>query len=309
MLKLNNKQLNELLDILKRYQSLFILKQLGIDYLSQSERDVLAASGIDLAKYANATGVIEHAFLFGLLSEAIEDERAKKMDYAKFKKFLKTGAFLPLTEQELFALEQVKNRAYTDISGLGSRMLGKVSNIVIQSNTTQQYKIQELIKKKTIEAVKFRYTATQLAAELGEATQDWERDWLRIAYYLTHEAYNVGRGQSIFKQYGGDSEIYFDVYTGACKHCLKLYLTNPEDETSEPIVFKLKDVLANGNNIGRKVDEYMPTLSPVHPYCRCTVNYKKPGMGWDSSLRAFVIPTKVISSKLKGVKLNIKVSK
>ena len=171
--------------------------------------------------------------------------------------------------------------------------------------------VQKMIKDKTVEAVALRKGARALAADLANASQDWEVDWLRIAYYLTHEAFNAGRAQNILKNYGNNAEVYFDVYPGACNKCKELYLTNPDDDYSEPVVFKLKDIIANGNNIGRKVADWKPTISPTHPYCRCTINYKKPGFAWDRETRAFTKPIKIQpkNPKLKGVKLNIKVSK
>lgn len=113
------------------------------------------------------------------------------------------------------------------------------------------------------------------------------------------------------KKYGSDAEVYFDVYEGACKRCKELLLKDPEDANSEPIVFKLKDVIANGNNIGRKSADWKATISPIHPYCRCTLNYKKPGFAWNEDMRAFTTPVKKVpkNPKLKNIKLNIKVSK
>lgn len=307
----NQGQIQDMLSILKRYELVFIAGQLGLDYLSQSDKDILIAAGINLDKYKNKKGVIEHAFLFGILAEAIGDARAKKMTYAQFQKFLASGNFIPLTEEEEFALQTVKNRAYTDITSLGNRMRTGLSNVVLRNNQQQALVVQNMIKQKTIKAVELRMGARGLAADLAETSQDWEVDWLRIAYYLTHEAYNSGRAQSILKEYGADAEVYFDVYPGACVRCRELYLTDPEDPDSEPIVFKLKDIIANGNNIGRKVKEWKPTISPTHPYCRCTINHKKAGFAWDAELRAFTKPIKKTSTnpKLKNVKLNIKVSK
>lgn len=308
----NNSQIRDLVSIMKRWQYIFIAEQLGLDFLSPAEIAILKAAGIDINNFKNKKGVIEHAFLWGLLAEAIGDDRAKKMNYNQFQKFLASGNFIPLTEEEEFALAQVKNRAYTDITGLGNRIVAGMSNKVIQANLQQQINVRKIIKEKAVKAVELRYGARQLASELGEATQDWERDWLRIAYYLTHEAFNSGRAQSIFKNYGEDAEVYFDVYEGSCVTCNEVYLEDPENPlTSKPIVFKLKDILKNGSNIGRKKDELKATVSPVHPYCRCTINHKKPGFDWDYNLRAFVIPIKVqsLNPKLKGIKLDIKVTK
>lgn len=304
-------QIQDMLSILERYQLTFILNQLGPTYLTATEKALLLAAGIDVNKYANKKGVIEHAFYFGILADAIGDDRAKKMDYPQFQKFLASKNYIPLTAEEEYALQQVKNRAYTDITNLGARMRSALSNSVLRNNQQQSLIVQRMIRAKTIKAIELRSGARALAADLANTSQDWEVDWLRIAYYLTHEAYNAGRAQDILKNHGADAEVYFDVYKGACKRCRELYLEDPDDPDSKPIVFKLEEIIANGNNIGRKVADWKPTISPTHPYCRCTINYKDPDMEWDSELRAFVKPKKKVSKnpRLQGVKLNIKVIK
>ena len=304
-------QINDIIGILSRHRLVFIAEQLGLNYLSQNDKNILTAAGIDLTKYTNSQGIIEHAYLFGLLSEALGDKRAKGMNYAQFQKFIKSGNFIPLTEDEEFALDQLKNRAYTDLNSLGNRIATGMSNIIIKANQTQQNKLRNIVKQKAIKAVEHRQTASQLASELGHATEDWERDWLRISYYLLHEAYNTGRAKSIFKEYGDEAEVWFDVLEKACEHCRELYLTDPDDIDSEPIVFKLKDIIANGNNIGRKVEDWKPTLSPIHPFCRCTLHHKAPNTEWDRSTHSFSKIKKYVpkNKKLQGVKLNIKISK
>lgn len=304
-------QVNDIVAILRKHQLTFIAEQLGLDYLSDADKALLTASGVNLNKYTNAQGVIEHAYLFGLLSEALGDERSKQMDYKQFQKFIKSGQFVPLTDEEEFVLEQVKTQSYNDISGLGSKIIQGARNIVVRANLKEQNRIRDIIKEKAVDAVKYRKSAAQMASDLGHATEDWERDWLRIAYYTLQNAYNYGRARSIFRDHGEDAEVYFDVLKGACKHCRKLYLTDPDDENSEPIIFKLKDILANGNNIGRKAAAYLPTVSPIHPYCRCTIRYKDPNMVWDEETQSYTKPKQYQpkNKKLRNVKLNIKVSK
>lgn len=306
-------QINDILGILKKNQLVFIAEQLGLNYLTPADRAILNAAGIDLTKYTNSAGIVEHAYIFGLLSEALGDERAKKMNYAQFQRFIKSGNFIPLTEDEEFALEQLKNRAYTDLTSLGNRIATGTSNAIIRANQTQLNNLRNVVKDKAVNAVKYRQSATKLASELGHATDDWERDWLRISYYLLHEAYNTGKAKSIFKKYGKDAEVWFAVVGDdkVCRHCRELYLTDPDDVDSEPIVYKLSDIIANGNNIGRKADQLKPTLAPIHPYCRCTVYPKLPNTEWNRATRTFdkVIKYKPKNKKLQGVKLNIKVTK
>ena len=263
----NAQQVTDIVSILQRHQLTFIAKQLGLNYLSPTDRAILTAAGVDLNQFTNSQGIVEQAYLFGLLSEALGDERSKGMDYKQFQKFIKSGQFVPLTEEEKFVLEQVKNQSYNDISGLGSKIIQGTRNIVVRANLRQQNKIRNIIKKKAIDAVQFRQSAAKMASEIGHATGDWERDWLRIAYYVLQNSYNYGRARAIFRDHGDDAEVYFDVLKGACQHCRELYLTDPDDEDSAPKIFKLKDILANGNNIGRKAADWLPTVSPIHPYC------------------------------------------
>lgn len=304
-------QINDIIGILKKNKLAFIAEQLGLDFLSQADKDLLTASGIDLTKFTNSQGILEHAYIFGILSDALGDERSKNLNYREFQKFLKSSNFIPLTETEEFALQQLKMRAYTDLNSLGNRIAAGTSNVIIRANQQQQHKLQEIVKKEAINAVKYRQSATKLASELGHATDDWERDWLRIAYYLLHEAYNTGRAQSILKEHGADTEIYFEVLHGACRHCRELYLTDPDDEDSEPKIFKLKDIVENGNNIGRKAADWLPTLAPIHPYCRCTCRWKDPNTEWDAETLSFskIKKYKPKNKKLHGLKLNIKVTK
>lgn len=299
-------QITEMLGILKRHELVFIGTQLGTGFLTAADKALLKAHGIDVNKFKNKQGIIEHAFLFGILAEAIGDKRAKKMNYAQFQTFLASGNFIPLTDEEEFALKQMKQRSFNDITNLGARMRNAVSNAVVRSNQQQAVVVSEMIREKTIDALQMRKSATQLAATLADTSKDWEVDWLRIAYYLTHEAYNSGRAQGILRNHGAKAEVYFDVYPEACDECKKLYLTEPDNPDSEPIVFKLIDIIKNGNNIGRKRDQWKPTISPVHPYCRCTINYKNPNMEWDANLHAFVKPKKVkiTNSKFKNIDLD-----
>lgn len=292
-------QIQELISILDNSKIIFIASQLGTSYLSPLDKIRLKKAGIDLSKFTNKQGVLEHAFLFGILSEAIGDKRAKKMSYVDFKKFLASGNFIPLNQTERNALEQIKFRAFTDITNLGNRMKNAVSNAMIQQNLSRADMVAQVIRNKAMKAVQMRQGARALAAELADTTKDWEVDWLRIAYYLTHEAYNSGRAQSILRNNGKDAEVWFDVYEGACEACRELYLTDPDDIDSEPKVFKLADVIKNGNNIGVKRKDWKPTISPTHPYCRCTINYKDPNMEWDAETRSFTKPIKKVSKNPK----------
>lgn len=305
------EQIKDMLAILKRWQLILIGEHVGVSFLTEEEKALLLASGIDVNKFKNRRGVVEEAYLFGLLAEAIEDERAKDMDYDEFRRFLDSGNFVPLSQEEEYRLDFVKQRAYTDITNLVGRMQNKLSQIALQNNQTQEEVAIDMIRGKAIKAVQFRQTAQQFASELGHAAEQWDTDWLRVSTYILQSAYNHGKASTIMSEYGEDAEVCFHVMKNACKHCFRLYHTDPEDPYSEPKRFKISELLANGSNIGRKPADYLPSLDPVHPYCRCSVYIVKKNDVWNPETRMFdrVYKTESDHPKLKGVKLNIKVTR
>lgn len=60
---------------------------------------------------------------------------------------------------------------------------------------------------------------------------------------------------------------------GACRPCRQLFL----GIDGEPKVFSVSQILSYGTNAGRHMSEWMPTLWPVHPNCRCSVELIEDG--------------------------------
>ena len=55
-------------------------------------------------------------------------------------------------------------------------------------------------------------------------------------------------------------------------------------------MFKLVDLIANGDNIGRKAKDWAPTLQGIHPFCRCQLRYLPKGYVWDEERQIFAPP-------------------
>lgn len=309
---LSKIQTQQLLSIINKFHAVFIAKTIGPNFLTPQDKIILQAAGINLSNFTK-NGLIQQSFQFGVLAEALGNKRAAKMNYKQFLNFIESGKFVPLTDTEEFALNHVKQRAYNDISGLGNRITSNVNNTIIQASARKRIQIEKLIKDKVQLAVENRESAQWLASELGHATGDWARDFDRIADYLLHEAYDTGRAQSILRTYGNDAKVFKDVYAGACKHCKSLYLTDPDDMESKPIIYKLTDLIANGNNIGVVTANLKPVVGPTHPYCRCTLNHFRPEFDWNPATRNFDKPKDFkptnprLIAALKKTPLDIKV--
>lgn len=288
---LSDSQKQEILSIINKQHLFFIANQVGASLLTQDDIKLLQSYGFQLpADFNNQDTKFDHAFKFGILAQSLGDKAVKNMSYNDFKKYLKAQNYIPLNQTERAAVNFVKQRAYNDIKGLGNRIQSKIWNILIEQDQKQRQEYQNIIRDQATRAVARRKSVRQLSSDLGNITKDWARDFDRIADYVMHSAYENGRVHSIIRNHGNNSEVWFDVYKGACKHCVNLYLTSGPG--SKPKVFKLKQIISNGSNIGRKTSEWKAVVPPVHPWCRCSMNYKKDGFEWDESTRAFSKPVR-----------------
>lgn len=280
---LTPKQIQEVMQIVDSYQTVFIASSIGTDVLTDYEKWLLKESGFDIKKLKGIDSNLDQAYKFGILSNGLKETVVKKMTYPDFKRMLEKQNFLPLTPTEIARSNYLKERAYGDVRVFGSRIQNDVRSIIMDES------------QKGLDSKK---TAGSISKEIGRKTGDWERDFDRISDYVLHHSFNEGRVSEMQRQGGSTQLVYFDVYPGACKHCIRLYLTGPVG--SEPKVFTIKELRDNGTNIGRKVEDWKPTISGIHPHCRCTANKKREGYEWDEETRSFTKP-KEVEEKYQGL--------
>lgn len=302
-MKFTKKQIDSILDILRKNQAIFIYKNVGEKYLSQSDRLILKKFGINLAKI-DKINRIEKAFYFGIIAKTLGDPKMKKISFEDLNEIFERNSHLKLSPSEQSALDYLKQRAYTDISGLGNRIINSTNQLILKANLREQRRLQKIIGEKSQEAIKTGKSSSWLASELRNETKDWSRDFDRISDFIMHEAYDTGRAIAISQEFGNEATVYKDVYERACKDCIRLYLTGGIG--SEPKTFKVGDLIANGNNIGVNKSEWKPVVGATHPYCRCTLNYKMENTVWDDEQKRFVVKRNTQNIK-RTSKISIKV--
>lgn len=268
---LNIKQIYELLDILNKQNLIFISSKLGPNYLSNEELDRLKSWGIDpIDIYNEVEDVVLTSFNFGILSDAIGEIDAKKVDFNAMKEYLSSGKHIPLTSIEKNTIASIKKQYLGDIKANNNRIFSDVNNIIDQSEKKNRIAYEKIIRDEVEGGTLLKKTNSQIAIELARKTGDWSRNFKRIVEYISHTAFNEGRAAFYEDKFGQDVLVYFQVFEGACNHCVKAYLKGGVSD--DPKIFKLSDLKKNGSNIGRRVDEYKPTISSLHPYCRCTLH-------------------------------------
>ena len=295
---LTKRQLDKIINIIRKNITVFIGQQVGFDTLPLVDLAFLKAMKIDISAFKNLSK-IQQAYYFGMISKALGKKETENMSFKQFEKFFDEHQQTPLSTVEEGALKHLKQRAYNDLSGLGNKISNSFSNRILIANQKQRHSIKRLIKTKVTQAVKESKSQNWLASELRNASKDWARDFDRIADFLMHEAYDTGRAYAILEEFGPNAEVYKDVYLGACDHCIKAYLL--DGIGSEARVFTVSELIANGNNIGRTAKEALPVVGPHHPYCRCTIAHKPKGNLWNALTLAFdIVPRNTQGIKRKS---------
>ena len=287
------------MEVINKNTSIFIYNNLGVGHLSDYQKFILKKNGIDIEDL-DKISKIEKAFYFGIFAQTLGGNKSFKAKKKDFSKWLDLELQKPLSTKKKVALDFVKNKAYIDIVGLGNKIGGNLGNQIVAVSNYRQNELRDKIKNKSIEAIEKNITPQQLAGILRDTLGDWARDFSRIADYIMQEAYAYGKCEEIFEIYGEDVEVYKQTFPGVCTNCEKNYGTPGE----MPKIYKLKDILKNGTNIGRK--EQLPVVGPAHPWARSILHPAPKGSLWNNEKQQFEIQrdTQGVNRKSK-VKINI----
>lgn len=290
-------QIQELLDIIANNNMIFIASKIGPDYLKEEEKARLIGLGINPYHiYRPENDFFLTQFHLGLISDAIGTFEADKLTFNDLKKYFLSGKYIPLSEIERNAINSVKTQCLSDIRALEGRIFRDVNNIIDRVNKNNRTAYEEVIREGIKQGLEDKKTPRQIASELGHKTGDWTRDFKRITEYVSHQAFDEGRAAMIERKKGAEAKVYKNVFDGACKYCIDLYMENGIG--SQPKIFLLTELKNNGTNIGRKPKDWLPIIGSTHPYCRCTLDSYDPRFKWNPKTKAFdIVDVKVVEEK------------
>ena len=139
------------------------------------------------------------------------------------------------------------------------------AQVAVEVDREQRLGTRETIREATAEAVARAWSADRLASELANRTQDWGRNWKRIAVTELQGALNDAVVIQTLRLDGDDGRVARIPEANACEACRTLFL----DADGKPRIFTVAELVANGTNVGKPRDEWRPTVWPAHPHCRC----------------------------------------
>lgn len=298
-------QIIEILEILE-YQSAFLIAtNIGTDMLTPDEVAILESFDVSVKHLYDKFPPAAKAFFFGRLSELIGDVNSKVINYTDFKEYLFRGQYIPLSRRENIEYDLVRKMSTAHIRGLGTKIKHTVEGIIIEENIKYRSEYEKVLKGELSEGIVNKKALTSIISEIGHITGNWEKDWGRIVDTEMNNIFQSGRAQTMVEKYGEDTKVYKLPYDDACRHCIKLYLTNGVG--SKPRVFKLEEMISFGTNIGKKVEDWKPVLGSVHPHCRCILFNIPKGQEWNKELGLFEYPKEIKNRVKRKSKIKIEV--
>lgn len=263
----NNEQIQELLSLVDFRFADLVWKIFGPSHLTSQDKEKLRKFGVNPSSLVSKIPPYWANWMFGLLSGKLSDYQTRQITYKDLLDYLARRQYETPSKREIESYEVACNRTYGYLKGLGDKMKKDISSYIsdgeLQTRMEQERVIREGMKRGILE----RDTTKLIASKISNQLDDWSRDWNRIVETEYQGVFNMGRVQSYMREGDGeDTLIYFDVFPGSCRHCIRLYLTGGMG--SEPKLFTIKELMGNGTNIGRKVNDWRPTIiTSTHPFC------------------------------------------
>jgi len=269
----NKLEIDNIVSLIEYHYSMMIFSSLGGESLSEVDKMLLQSYGVNIDEFKVDYPPYLQMFLLGRLTTILGDKNTLKLNKEDFDQYLKRGQFVPLSSREKEEYGISRQITYNHLKGLGGKVTGATRDILLEEQKKQ------IISEEISEGIKNRKSVDSIISDLGHRTGEWDRDWKRIVVTEMQNIFSRGRAAEIEKKYGLEAKVYKSVFSGACRHCIRLYLTNGIG--SEPKTFILKELIANGSNVGRKVEDWLPTIDATHPFCRCLLMQKFLGQVWD----------------------------
>lgn len=146
---------------------------------------------------------------------------------------------------------------------LRERSLNYVNKLIVEP-IADEYKfsnseIKHLVDIVCVALVNVK-SSQQLASDFGHYTKDWATDWHWIAHHINSDYYNIKHAQYIYEHDGPSAVVYKSLSKCHSSDCLRLYLSDCNNISSEPRNFTLSDLINNGSNLGKKINEYKPVI-------------------------------------------------
>lgn len=266
-------QIDALMRIIRDASTAVAIRTTGHE-VPAAERKRLAAQGWLPEQGQLSFNFVTNSFEYGQVMAVAGSTDG--MSYDEFQRWLKDNP-VALSPEEQHTMAAASARAGQYCVGLGNRYQAELGNVVATEDVEWAQKVRGMIRDETAQKVEKRKTVGALRTKLGQLTQDWSRDWERIAITESQMAHQEGLLEATVERFGGGEKMAKVPEPDACEHCFKHYTENgkPRVETADWWMSQ------GPSNAGRKAKDWKPVLGAMHPHCRCQLVRVPEGWGFD----------------------------
>ncbi len=254
----------------------YLVDVYGPATVPQADLDRLVLLGIIDEAAAREIGrdYLHDAFIAGMLAARLGDVGLTITGYtaAEIEAELLRNPII-LSEKDKEALEWARQGAALNCRHLGERATSVGESVVWTFNEDQRAHDEAQIRESTAQAKAERRSPGWLRGELGRRLDMYEQDLDRIACTELQDAECEGAARGILNKHGADASVVKIPNPKACAKCRELYI----GDDGNPKVFRLADLVANGTNVGRKREDWLPVVGTTHPWCACFLRRLPPG--------------------------------
>ena len=273
------EQIRQIAALIEDYHLGFALRVVGFGATGASEADVnrLVALGILSPDEATRLGQLDafrDATNLSILRQHAEDlvgparsnaarAAVNSLSWDALRDHIKANP-IPMDARQRAAVEWAATSAGERIIQRGRAVSAKMVSDALGQHSSAST-VETMTKEATVRAIREGLARRKLASDLGWASRNWDHDWQRVARTELQEADNRGTAATIADRHGDEADVARVPNPDACDDCERLFL----DGDGNPIIWKLAELAALGDNVGRKRAEWTATLSTVHPNCHC----------------------------------------
>ena len=224
------------------------------------------------------TDLISDSYKYGKL-RILKNRDLSKMSQSEVETLLKK---LNLTKNQQKSVEYLQVKTQQSIDTLHTKILANVMNSIVQDKLNMYENVQKVIP----EAIADHTDRYKVIQKLREQSEDWKRDWHRVAHTEMWDAKVMGEANAIIdnespvSKKGSDTLVFKRPAPNACPQCIKHYL---EADGITPKIFKLSELMSNGTNYGKKTADWKPTVGVLHPNCMCPLSVMPDGYHFDAA--------------------------
>jgi hypothetical protein len=246
---------------------------------SYPEIERLVTLGYLAQEAAERIDVLADAYVFGYMRRKMEQEgvNVEKITLDEFHAILEKNP-MPLPQARINAIEYAKKWGGQYVRSVAERAAGRTISSLADIDKDLDL-TENFVGEATANAIEKRISADSLAKLLRAETGDNLTDWDRVAITEIQDVTERGYADELIATFGEDVLVAKVVNPDACKYCKKLYL----DENGQPKIFKLKDMMKHGDNVGLKKEQWKAVVGPVHPWCHCVLMYVPEGFAFNES--------------------------